>query len=117
MKGHATADDIKEGRSTEADKEGNDRSDKNADKWVEMVGGKGLTTLGAWVAKRHDRYKKWMERVQKMIAVITLAEKTRGLKTNKCRRQYWGTIRRYGWKQTSRSGTRCKKGRHIKNLN
>ena len=75
VKGHATADDIKEGRSTEADKEANDRSDENADRGVKMVGGKGLTTLGAWVAKRHDRYKKFMKRVQKMIAVITLAEK------------------------------------------
>ena len=57
------------------DKKGNDRGDQNADTGVEMVGGKGLKTLGEWLAKRHDHYKAFMKRVQQMIAAVTLAEK------------------------------------------
>ena len=37
-KGHATEKDVRNGRSNPADKEGNDFSDKLADKGVEAVG-------------------------------------------------------------------------------
>ena len=65
VKGHATTEDIKAGRSIDADKKGNDKSDENADTGVEMIKWKGLTTLGAWIAARHDGYKILMKRIQK----------------------------------------------------
>ena len=40
--------------------------------------GKGLIFLGRWIAERHDQYNKRMERIQKMIPGIILAEKRRG---------------------------------------
>ena len=40
-----------------------------------MIKGKALTTLGAWIAARHDTYKILMKRIQQMIAAITIAEK------------------------------------------
>ena len=46
VKGHATAKDIELGRSTAEDKEGNDISDKLADKGVEAIAGTGLVKLG-----------------------------------------------------------------------
>ena len=52
VKGHATEKDVREGKSTQQDKEGNDRSDKNADKGVEQLAGEGLVKLGSWVANR-----------------------------------------------------------------
>ena len=55
VKGHATEKDIEEGKNTE-DREGNDRSDSNADKGVLMIGGEGLVDLGNWLADRHDAY-------------------------------------------------------------
>ena len=40
-----------------------------------MIKGKGLVKLGEWVVERHDFYKKFMQRIHRTIAVITLAEK------------------------------------------
>ena len=42
VKGHATEEDVREGRSTHQDKDGNDRSDSNADQGVELLAGEGL---------------------------------------------------------------------------
>ena len=50
VKGHATEDDIRAGRSNEYDRDGNDRSDTNADRGVEMIAGEGLVVLGKWTA-------------------------------------------------------------------
>ena len=61
VKGHATKEDVEAGTSTAADKEGNDKSDVNADEGVEKIKGKGLVVLGKWIAERHDRYKKLMK--------------------------------------------------------
>ena len=82
VKGHATPKDIAEGRSNKIDAEGNDRSDKNADKGVELIMGRGLVVLGKWLAKRHDGYVQFMKRIQKMIATITKAEKEERSKQN-----------------------------------
>ena len=75
VKGHATEEDISQGRSNSHDKEGNDRSDTNADKGVEIVAGEGLVTLAKWAAQRYEGYLKFMARVHKMIAAVTMAEK------------------------------------------
>ena len=75
VKGHATAEDIEKGRSTTEDKIGNDKSDANADAGVEAIAGRGLVKLGSWAAARHQRYVKFVGRVQKYIATIVLAEK------------------------------------------
>ena len=63
------------GVTTEADRSGNDKSDRNADKGVERIDGEGLIALGAWLAKRHQRYVKLMQRVHKVIAAVIKAEK------------------------------------------
>ena len=75
VKGHATEEDVREGRSTHKDREGNDRSDKNADQGVEQLAGEGLVKLGTWVANRQDQYKKFVARIHRMIAAVTKAEK------------------------------------------
>ena len=46
VKGHATEKDVKEGISTSKDRDGNDKSDKLADKGVEEIVGVGLVNLG-----------------------------------------------------------------------
>jgi len=73
VKGHATKQDIEEGRSNAVDKEGNDRSDENADEGVLMIGGAGLVRLGKWLTDRHDSYIAFMRRVQRMIVAVTKA--------------------------------------------
>ena len=75
VKGDATKQDVELGLSTIEDMHGNDKADKNADEGVEMVHGGGFVKLGQWLADRHTRYVTFMRRVQKMIAVVTLAEK------------------------------------------
>ena len=64
VKGHATNDDVQQGRSTREDQYGNDKADKNADVGVEMVHGSGLVKLGQWLADRHNKYVSFMRRVQ-----------------------------------------------------
>ena len=46
VKGHAAEKDIEKGISNPEDKEGNDVSDKLADKGVEAIAGVGLVKLG-----------------------------------------------------------------------
>ena len=48
-----------------------------------MIGGKGLTTLAAWIAKRHKEYKKFLGRIQRMIAAVTKAEKEERIQARK----------------------------------
>ena len=81
VKGHATKEDVKEGRSNEHDREGNNLVDGHAGIGVIKVGGVGLVKLGAWLAERHDAYIAFMRRIQKMIVAITKAEKRREAKT------------------------------------
>ena len=66
---------MRKGISTEEDKIGNDRSDKNADSGVEMLAGEGLVKLGKWAASRQEQYGTLIERIHKMIAAVTKAEK------------------------------------------
>ena len=75
VKGHATEKDVKEGISTSEDREGNDKSDKLADKGVEEFVGVGLVKLGKWCEARLKQYRKLVIRVHKMIVGVTLAEK------------------------------------------
>ena len=75
VKGHATKEDVSEGKVTQADKDGNDKSDKNADQGVQTIGGTGLVKLAKWTAERHARYKSFMARIHKFIAAITIVEK------------------------------------------
>ena len=85
VKGHATEEDIGQGRSNCHDREGNNRSDTNADKGVEMVAGEGLVTLAKWAAERYEGYVKFMARVHKMIAAVTMAEKMSATRKRKRR--------------------------------
>ena len=75
VKGHATEDDIEKGASNREDKRGNDLSDGPADKGVEAIAGIGLVKLGKWLEARQRNYKQLMNRVHKMIAAVTVAEK------------------------------------------
>ena len=83
VKGHATAEDVRKGVSTEDDKRGNDRSDENADQGVEQLAGEGLVKLGKWVAERQELYSRFIARVHKMIVAVTKAEKEERKKERK----------------------------------
>ena len=74
VKGHATKEDVNAGKVTQADKTGNDKSDENADKGVQSIGGVGLVKLAKWAAGRHARYRHLMARIHKFIAAIAIAE-------------------------------------------
>ena len=52
VKGHATSQDIEEGRSNPKDKAGNDYADTLADDGVLSIGGAGLVRMGKWLADR-----------------------------------------------------------------
>ena len=73
--GHAALKDIEEGKSTVYDRDGNERSDRNADNGVAMVVGRPAVVLGRWFERRHLMYRTSMLRIHKMIVAITLAEK------------------------------------------
>ena len=83
VKGHATAEDVAAGRSTEEDRIGNDRSDTNADRGVECIHGKGLVVMAGWLAKRHKAYKKFIERIHNFIVGLAKAEKEERMKKTK----------------------------------
>ena len=74
VKGHATPEDVTSGVA-QADKEGNDKSDEIADRGVHSIGGAGLVKLANWAASRHDKYKKFMARIHKLIVAIASVEK------------------------------------------
>ena len=65
VKGHATDRDIENGKSNPEDKEGNDLSDKLADKGVEAIAGIGLVKLGKWLEARQNKYRKLINSVHK----------------------------------------------------
>ena len=90
VKGHATQEDITAGRSTQTDKHGNDRSDENADKGVQSIGGDGLVRLASWAVGRHAEYKRFIARIQKFIAAITIVEKEEREKTAKVEKAVLG---------------------------
>ena len=75
VKGHATEEDVEKGVATKEDKVGNDNSDILADKGVQDLQGAGLVKLAEWNASRHNRYAKFIRRVQKLIAGVLIAEK------------------------------------------
>ena len=60
VKGHATNDDVQQGRATKEDQYGNDRSDTLADEGVRSIAGVGLVKLADWIVKRLQRYHKFM---------------------------------------------------------
>ena len=90
VKGHATKEDVEQGRSTIEGRHGNDKADKNADEGVEMVHGGGFVKLGQWLAERHSRYVSFMRRVQKMIVAVTIAEKYARKKAHECNKALLG---------------------------
>ena len=90
VKGHATNEDVEAGISTAVDKIGNDKSDANVGEGVEKIKAKGLIVLGKWIVESHDRCKKLMGRIQKMIAVINFAEKTEREKDEKIQKAILG---------------------------
>ena len=96
VKGHATEEDIANGKSNPKDKKGNDLSDEIADKGVEAIAGIGLVKLGKWCEARLKRYKKLLNRVHKMIAVVIIAEKEERKRTSSSTRQPLDTTRRNG---------------------
>ena len=75
VKGHATSEDINEGRSSEKDEAGNDYWDELADDGVLSIGGAGLVLLRKWLAEKMQDYQDLMARVHRMIAAVLKAEK------------------------------------------
>ena len=54
VKGHATEEDIEQGKSTVKDRNGNNKSDTLADRGVESINGVGLVKLGKRLAEKRD---------------------------------------------------------------
>lgn len=84
VKGHATSEDVAEGRVRACDKAGNDWADDLADRGAVRLGGEAMTfctrstvsiALAKWMKKRHRAYRDFMFRVQRLIAKVILAEK------------------------------------------
>ena len=86
-RGHAIVEDVEQGKSTQADREGNETSEKLVER-VEAIKGIDLVKVGKWIARRHDSYGKLMRWVQNMIAATTPAEK--GDWQNKNKYNTWG---------------------------
>ena len=79
VKGHATADDVANGRATPKDKGGNDQADDCATKGVDSL---NLTNATKWLSKRHDKYKELLQRIHIMIVKVLQKEKeSRAAKT------------------------------------
>ena len=74
VKGHATIQYIEAGLRAAADKEGNDKSDANADDGVDMV--KRGRAGRPWQAgcRKTCGLQKLMQRIQKMIAVVAIVK-------------------------------------------
>ena len=75
VKGHATNEDINEGRSNPKDKAGNDYADELADDGVLGIGGAGLVRMGKWLAERMQDCQNLMARMHRMIATVLETEK------------------------------------------
>ena len=77
VKGHATAEDIEEGKATAVDKAGNDVADslvRNAT----ALHGKGTVGLAYWLEGRHKAYCKMMGEIQQFIIhMLTLDKEER----------------------------------------
>ena len=54
VKGHATEADVQDGTATRQDRDGNHKSDVNADRGVEVIHSPGLVKLAHWAANRHQ---------------------------------------------------------------
>jgi hypothetical protein len=74
VKGHSTDKDISEGKTTEADRRGNDEADKAATAGTEAVMD-GLVALASSIQDRHSCYCKFMHKVHKVIIAVHKAEK------------------------------------------
>ena len=57
---------------------------------MEVISGEGLVAFGKWLAERHDRYKQLMQRIQQMIATITIAEKAERAKDKQIQKALLG---------------------------
>ena len=90
VKGHATEKDAEKGISTSKEREGNDTSDKLADRGVEAIAGIGLVKLGKWCEQKQTYYRKLILRVQGMIVGVTLAEKEKRKNDHKIKKALLG---------------------------
>ena len=74
-KGHATLQDVAEGRATTHDKIGNKLSDEQADEGVNSIDGQGLTRRAKWIQDRHDNYTNLIKRIHKVLVAVHIEEK------------------------------------------
>ena len=107
VKGHATEKDIEKAVSNPEDKEGNDISDKLADKGVEAIAGIGLVKLGKWLEARQTLYRRLLARVQKMIDALTLAEKEERKRDTLSNKHSWDLIPSSGSKLMLKCGMKA----------
>ena len=82
VKGHATCDMVDQGLVKSEDKQGNDISDKAADKGAEQTD-VIAAAFGYVYAKRHKHYIAFMEMVQRFIITIRKAEDEKRKKKQK----------------------------------
>ena len=98
VKGHATEKDAEYGISNVEDREGNDTSDKLADKGVEAIAGICLVKPGK-LLETHKKYRKLMVGVHRMIAAVTHAEKQKGKGNTRSKKRFLDSMRSSGSEQ------------------
>ena len=69
VKGHATWEMVDQGKVKARDKENSDRMDKYANKGI-LEHGEAEVRAVAWLAERHARYVKFIDRVRKVIVKV-----------------------------------------------
>ena len=74
VKGHASNDDVTDGRVTAADKSGNDVADSLV-REATLLHGKRTVDLAYWLEARHNTYKELMAQIQKFIIRMLTADK------------------------------------------
>ena len=63
IKGHATYEDISEGKNTLRDKECNDKSGELADRGNDGHGGKAFMKVALWIHDRNKDYQEFMGKI------------------------------------------------------
>ena len=76
VKGHATEEDVQDGRATKEDKEGNDQADAAANKGARSMQ-EGFVIFAQWAKGRVQAYTNLMQRIQKVISAVLKAEKAK----------------------------------------
>ena len=75
VKGHATFEDVEEGRATTEERLGNDEADRCATLGIQEATPGSLRRIACWLLRRQTLYGHWLADVNKIIVAVLRAEK------------------------------------------